>query len=90
MSATRRQVHGRDFSSHSDVVIVMFGAPALPTRLRAGSAGGGGAPRKRRKIAFPIAGATAVVAGSPSPTGASVLGRNSTSISGTSAIRSNR
>jgi hypothetical protein len=34
-------------------------------------------------MAFPIAGATAVVAGSPRPTGASVLGRNSTSTSGT-------
>ena len=42
------------------------------------------------KIAFPIAGATAVVAGSPSPTGASVLGRNSTSTSGTSPMRSER
>src|ERR1700722_8473113 len=40
------------------------------------------------KIAFPIAGATAVVAGSPSPTGVSVLGINSISISGVSPIRS--
>jgi hypothetical protein len=33
------------------------------------------------KIAFAIAGATGVVAGSPSPTGVSVLERTSTSIS---------
>ncbi len=38
------------------------------------------------KIALPIAGATAVVAGSPSPTGVSELGRNSISTSGTSPI----
>src|SRR5215469_10730888 len=40
------------------------------------------------KIAFPIAGATTVVAGSPRPTGASLLGISSTSISGTSPMRS--
>jgi hypothetical protein len=36
------------------------------------------------KIAFAMAGATGVVAGSPRPTGASLLGISSTSISGTS------
>jgi hypothetical protein len=39
------------------------------------------------KIAFAMAGATTVVAGSPRPTGTSVLGMSSTSTSGTSPMR---